>query len=315
MGTKLRTGSSKMKIFAALEILALNEARSTRELNPECKDIKYAERCQTECEATQISCIANCADQTCLSNCNRDYVSCENDCPCYTNCSDGCPCSYETDFCPNPEDVYFYVMEPAVSAKQHKVTWVGDTQKRETQYFYPTIEHNTDYFKSFTLNGVRHLVGGGSGGGAGDDAKYLRHYTMSNSINEIGLGVCGYNQRAPLPWSIADADVISYKNESEVIYCGLGSPAWKCSFYDGTSYTDAPRLNEYHSNGKLLEINDNGDLIMIAGQNNLSVELLPYGGESWEVISKMDITTFLQQDLVPSIFTPSVDGPGLVKSL
>ena len=125
-------------------------------------------------------------------------------------------------------------MEPAVSAKvsivifcrsntyhhenylkQHKVTWVGDTQKRETQYFYPTIEHNTDYFKSFTLNGVRHLVGGGSGGGAGDDAKYLRHYTMSNSINEIGLGVCGYNQRAPLPWSIADADVISYKNESE----------------------------------------------------------------------------------------------------
>ena len=135
-------------------------------------------------------------------------------------------------------------MEPAVSAKvsivifcrsntyhhenylqQHKVTWVGDTQKRETQYFYPTIEHNTDYFKSFTLNGVRHLVGGGSGGGAGDDAKYLRHYTMSNSINEIGLGVCGYNQRAPLPWSIADADVISYKNESE------GKNYWRGALY------------------------------------------------------------------------------------
>ena len=99
--------------------------------------------------------------------------------------------------------------------KQHKLTWVGETQERETQYFYPTIEHNTDYFKSFTLNGVRHLVGGGSGGGSGDDGKYLRHYTLSNSINEIGLGVCGYNMKAPLPWSIANADVISFKNESE----------------------------------------------------------------------------------------------------
>ena len=29
-----------MKIFGLLEVLALNEARSTRELNPECKDIK-----------------------------------------------------------------------------------------------------------------------------------------------------------------------------------------------------------------------------------------------------------------------------------
>ena len=95
------------------------------------------------------------------------------------------------------------------------MTWVGETQKRETQYFYPTIEHNTDYFKSFTLNGVRHLVGGGSGGGSGDDGKYLRHYTLTSSINEIGLGVCGYQQQAPLPWSINNADVISFKNESE----------------------------------------------------------------------------------------------------
>ena len=36
---KVRVGSSKMKIFGVLEILVLNEARSTRELNPECKDI------------------------------------------------------------------------------------------------------------------------------------------------------------------------------------------------------------------------------------------------------------------------------------
>ena len=94
--------------------------------------------------------------------------------------------------------------------KQHKLTWVGETQKRETRYFYPTIEHNTDYFKSFTLNEVRHLVGGGSGGGSGDDGKYLRHYTLANSINEIGLGVCGYQQQEPLPWSISNADVISF---------------------------------------------------------------------------------------------------------
>ena len=39
------------------------------------------------------------------------------DCPCYTNCSDGCPCSYESTFCPGPDDVYFYVMEPAIYAK------------------------------------------------------------------------------------------------------------------------------------------------------------------------------------------------------
>ena len=56
------------------------------------------------------------------------------------------------------------------------------------------------------------------------------------------------------------------------MYCGLGSPAWKCSNYNGSTYTDAPQLNQNHVNAKLLEINDNGDLIMIAGQNNLSVE-------------------------------------------
>ena len=72
------------------------------------------------------------------------------------------------------------------------------------------------------------------------------------------------------------------------MFCGMGSPAWKCSYYDGSTYTDAPSLNQYHSNAKLLEINDNGDLIMIAGQNNLSVELLPYGGDEWEVISQMN---------------------------
>ena len=72
------------------------------------------------------------------------------------------------------------------------------------------------------------------------------------------------------------------------MFCGMGSPAWKCSYYDGSTYTDAPSLNQYHSNAKLLEINDNGDLIMIAGQNNLSVGLLPYGGDEWEIISQMN---------------------------
>ena len=44
---KVRVGSSKMKIFGVLEILVLNEARSTRELNPECKDIKC--KCLADC--------------------------------------------------------------------------------------------------------------------------------------------------------------------------------------------------------------------------------------------------------------------------
>ena len=76
------------------------------------------------------------------------------------------------------------------------------------------------------------------------------------------------------------------------MFCGMGSPAWKCSYYDGSTYTDAPTLNEFHPNGKLLEINDNGDLIMIAGQNCLSVELLPYGGDEWEIISQMNDVHF-----------------------
>lgn len=36
-----------MKIFGVLEILVLNEAKSTRELNPECKDIKC--KCLADC--------------------------------------------------------------------------------------------------------------------------------------------------------------------------------------------------------------------------------------------------------------------------
>lgn len=76
------------------------------------------------------------------------------------------------------------------------------------------------------------------------------------------------------------------------MFCGIGSPAWKCSYYNGSTYTDAPSLNQNHSNAKLLEINDNGDLIMIAGQNNLSVELLSYGGDEWEIISQMNDVHF-----------------------
>ena len=98
----------------------------------------------------------------------------------------------------------------------HKVTWTTHgTEKIESQYFYPTIDHDTDHFKSFTLNGVEHLVGGGGGGGANEDGANKRHYTITHSINHLGLGVCGYVQESPLPWSIANADVISYKNDSK----------------------------------------------------------------------------------------------------
>ena len=45
--SKVWIGSSKMKIFGVLEILVLNEAKSTRELNPECKDIKC--ECLADC--------------------------------------------------------------------------------------------------------------------------------------------------------------------------------------------------------------------------------------------------------------------------
>ena len=45
--SKVRIESSKMKIFGVIEILVLNEARSTRELNPECKDIKC--KCLVDC--------------------------------------------------------------------------------------------------------------------------------------------------------------------------------------------------------------------------------------------------------------------------
>ena len=55
------------------------------------------------------------------------------DCPCYTNCSDGCPCSYESTFCPHPDDVYFYVMEPAIYAK------VDAFSRSFFSFLYPVI--------------------------------------------------------------------------------------------------------------------------------------------------------------------------------
>ena len=69
----------------------------------------------------------------------------------------------------------------------------------------------------------------------------------------------------------------------------MGSPPRKCSTFDGTEYKDAPTLTSYHQNGKLLELNDNGDVLMIAGQNSRSVELLKDGEGAWEVVSSIDV--------------------------
>ena len=39
-----------------------------------------------------------------IPNLIREYVKCENNCPCYDNCFDGCPCSYETEYCDIPDE-------------------------------------------------------------------------------------------------------------------------------------------------------------------------------------------------------------------
>ena len=39
-----------------------------------------------------------------ITNLIREYLKCENNCPCYDNCYDGCPCSYETEYCEIPDE-------------------------------------------------------------------------------------------------------------------------------------------------------------------------------------------------------------------
>ena len=110
------------KIFQSKFTMKLDIVNSlaAREINPSCSSsagklakflnssisskiqsrILAAEWCNSDCQNSQLQCIVDCANDTaCVSTCNRDFLTCQSDCPCYDNCYDGCPCESETQYC------------------------------------------------------------------------------------------------------------------------------------------------------------------------------------------------------------------------
>ena len=80
-----------------VQLLAISSTLGSaieRSRNPECDVINGADACDGDCQQVQIDCIVACeGDAGCSSGCSRDFISCQDSCPCYGSCFDGCPCS------------------------------------------------------------------------------------------------------------------------------------------------------------------------------------------------------------------------------
>ena len=89
-----------------------------RARNPECDVINGADACDADCQTAQVDCIVACGgDAGCSSGCSRDFITCQDACPCYGSCFDGCPCT-ESDpkYCEMDDvskDIELLIFEPS----------------------------------------------------------------------------------------------------------------------------------------------------------------------------------------------------------
>ena len=55
--------------------------------NENCDSLEAAEKCETDCETVNLECLVTCdSDTSCLSQCSREFLTCVDNCPCFTNC-------------------------------------------------------------------------------------------------------------------------------------------------------------------------------------------------------------------------------------
>ena len=55
--------------------------------NENCDSLEAAEKCEIDCETINLECLVTCdSDTSCLSQCSREFLTCVDNCPCFTNC-------------------------------------------------------------------------------------------------------------------------------------------------------------------------------------------------------------------------------------
>lgn len=55
--------------------------------NENCISLEAAAKCETDCETINLECLVACdGDSSCLSQCSREFLTCVDNCPCFTNC-------------------------------------------------------------------------------------------------------------------------------------------------------------------------------------------------------------------------------------
>ena len=75
----------------------------TKDYKFQFSDLDLMDKCKNNCRSELLNCIVDCGDNSdCSSQCSRDQIICDNDCPCMSGgpCYDGCDgCNHEVCRC------------------------------------------------------------------------------------------------------------------------------------------------------------------------------------------------------------------------
>merc|ERR1712062_14539 len=76
------------------------------QVNFDCPTESAKKLCEDECIASFNGCLIGCNNEpTCVQNCVRESVKCEEVCPCHEQCYEGCPCEYSSKYCRSCEEI------------------------------------------------------------------------------------------------------------------------------------------------------------------------------------------------------------------
>lgn len=242
------------KLLSTLILVALGENRLTAGIyNNACNSVDDAVFCEQFCQEEFVKCIEICAgDGECSSNCNRESVACEADCPCHENCPNGSPC-----------DVTFLVLNSYYATpKTNLFTWQISGDRRETlkslEDFY---EEGTsaDTTCSMTYRGKMYIIGGHP------------NYGQISVINGCQLTRLDTDLPEPMIYPMCT----SYNDDEEAMFCDSTNPL-RCYRFTGTGFRPVREPEFYHESGGLTHWNN--DPIIIGG---LTIQVETFNGTEW----------------------------------
>ena len=213
--------------------------------NDPCNWTNGAAVCEDMCLEEYVKCIETCqGDSSCMSNCNRDSVNCEGNCPIATGCA-----------------VTFLVVNTNQAAL---FTWEVGTENR-----VETLQTFTDFFDfgssadtscSFVYKGKMYIIGGNANS---HQISVLRGCTLTPS-------------GTLLPITMEDPICSTYNNGDDVmLYDGEAVlTAWR---FNGSNVEVVANPEHWHDEGAMTHWNN--DPIIIGG---VGYETERFNGVFWE---------------------------------